>query len=294
MKVINTYDLKVSNPETFKQLATRDLLYVSYKCPQMDKVVNLLTHLNEIVFTLEGKKILHRGDKKWLMSKHKSIFVRKTAYTQELFPIMDGWEKWEVLAFYFPDDFIKKVYHEYRAHLPSQNLPPVPREPIISINVSETTRAFFYGLLPYFSQKVPPSENLLELKFKELVYNVLSDPENAGLLAYVKSLEGQQKPPIWEAMEHNFMYNLSIPQFAQLTGRSLSVFKRDFKAYYHTTPSRWLTQKRLEHARLLLETSNKSVSEVAFECGFENLSHLSRIFKEKYGVAPSQYRQHSD
>jgi len=293
MEVINTYDFTIAHPETFKQLATKDLLYVSYRCPQVDKYLKLLTHLNEIVFTLDGKKILHRDEKSWTMDKNRTLFVRKGAYTQELVPLIKGWEKWEVLAFYFPDDFLQKVYNEYRAHLAVNSLPSVSTDMIVEIHVSETTKAFFYGILPYFTQKVPPSENLLEQKFKELLYIILSDPKNAGLLAYVKNLEEQQKTPIWEVMEANFMYNLSIAQFAQLTGRSISAFKREFREYYQTTPGRWLTQKRLEYARLLLETSSKTVSEVAFDSGFENLSHLSRIFKERYGASASQYRQQS-
>lgn len=287
MDVTNSYHFTIAHPETFKQLGTKDLLFATYQCPQVDKFIKLLTHLNEIAFTLDGKKIIHQGGKSWNMTQDKALFVRKTAFTQEIVPDMRGWE---VLAFYFPDDFLRKVYQENRSYLPIGNLPTVPVDMLTEIHVNDTTRAFFYGIVPYFTQKIPPSENLLELKFKELLCNILSNPANAGLLAYARSLEGQNATPIWQVMETNFMYNLSLAQFAQLTGRSVSAFKREFKEYYQSTPGRWLTQKRLNYARLLLETSNRSVSEIVFDSGFENLSHLSRIFKERYGVSPQQYR----
>lgn len=162
---------------------------------------------------------------------------------------------------------------------------------LIEINVNDTTRAFFYGIVPYFTQTLPPAENLLELKFKELLFNILSDPANINLLAYVSSIADQLKTPLWEVMEANYMFNLTIPDFARLAQRSVAVFKREFYDYFHTTPGRWLTHKRLECAKQLLDRSKKNVSEIVFECGFENVSHFSRIFKENYGISPIQYRK---
>jgi transcriptional regulator GlxA family with amidase domain len=50
-------------------------------------------------------------------------------------------------------------------------------------------------------------------------------------------------------------------------------------------------QKRLMHARQLLRTTDKAVSDIAIECGFENNSHFSRLFKENYSISPLQYRK---
>ncbi len=91
--------------------------------------------------------------------------------------------------------------------------------------------------------------------------------------------------------EENFHSNLGLDEFARLCGRSLSAFKRDFEELYNTTPGRWLLNRRLQHARLLIGSSSLSVSEIAFECGFENNSHFSRAFKEHFGAAPVNFRQ---
>lgn len=159
---------------------------------------------------------------------------------------------------------------------------------LLEIHVNETTQAFFYSILPYFKQDNPPVEALLELKFRELLFNLFLDPANRALLAHANSLMHIDKVPIWQIMEANFMFNLSIPQFARMANRSASAFKKEFSDYYGTSPGKWLTQKRLEHARTLIETSTKSVSEIAFDSGFENLSHFSRIYKERYGLSPLQ------
>ena len=53
------------------------------------------------------------------------------------------------------------------------------------------------------------------------------------------------------------MFNLSVDEFARIAQRSVATFKREFSEYYHTTPGKWLTQKRLEYAKILLDTSKK-------------------------------------
>lgn len=97
--------------------------------------------------------------------------------------------------------------------------------------------------------------------------------------------------PIWEVMEGNYRYNLKLSDFAAIAQRSLSKFKRDFYDHYQTTPSKWLIKRRLEHAKLQLETTKLTVSENAYDCGFLNPSHFSRTFKENYHVTPSVFRQ---
>jgi transcriptional regulator GlxA family with amidase domain len=140
-------------------------------------------------------------------------------------------------------------------------------------------------------QQPAPSENLLELKFKELLFNIFSNPANKGLVAYANSLCDSHKPSLLEIMEANYTFNLSIAQFARLAQRSLAAFKREFAGYYQTTPGKWLLQKRLEYAEHLLETSNKNINEITDECGFENATHFSRVFKEKFGLSPLLYRK---
>ena len=285
-RVFNNYDETIADPVSFKQLAVKDALFLYYQCPQVDKHIQLFSHYNEIMFTLDGSRTMHHNGKSWTLTKHSCLLTRKTAYLQEL-PELVGWE---VLAFYFQDSFFRQVINEYHKYLPLKNLPEQPRDMLIEIHVNETIRAFFYSILPYFKQSVAPAEGLLELKFKELLFNIFLDPANAGLLAYANSLMHINKIPLWQIMEANYMFNLSIAQFAGMAHRSVSAFKKEFFEYYHDTPGKWLTQKRLEHAKTLLETSKKTISEVAFNSGFENLSHFSRIFKQKYGISPLQFQ----
>ena len=92
-------------------------------------------------------------------------------------------------------------------------------------------------------------------------------------------------------MEDNFCFNLKLEEFARLSTRSLSAFKRDFLRIYSSSAGKWLMERRLNHARHLLTNLGKTVAEAAFESGFENSSHFSRAFRQRFGISPVSIRK---
>lgn len=89
-------------------------------------------------------------------------------------------------------------------------------------------------------------------------------------------------------MNKSYMFNINIPRFAYLTGRSLSAFKRDFKTIFHETPSRWLVRKRLEEAYFLIVVKGKKPSDIYLDLGFETLQHFSFAFKKLFRMTPTE------
>jgi AraC-like DNA-binding protein len=90
-------------------------------------------------------------------------------------------------------------------------------------------------------------------------------------------------------MLSHFHYNIPVAEFAQLTGRSLAGFKRDFQKMFGMAPRQWLQEKRLLEARHLIEKKNKKPSAIYLDLGFETLSHFSHSFKKKFGKTPSEH-----
>ena len=287
--MLNLYETIKAHPEYFKQLTCRNLLFTQYDCPQTEARAGLFSQCNYIVYVLSGKRILHKPGRSWLMTEGVSVFGKKGGWVAEKGP-NDGWC---VMIFFIPDNYLKQFIKEYRASLPMSRLPAPPPEQIIALDVNNTTHSFFKSMLPYFTHQPPPPESLLELKFRELVFNILVNPANGGLLAYLNAMENQDLPPLEEIMETNYMHDLSLTDLAKLAHRSLVAFKREFKELYKITPGKWLVQKRLDCARLLLNTSQKLVNEVAYESGFKNTTHFNRVFKESCGVTPLQFRKQS-
>jgi AraC-like DNA-binding protein len=286
--MLNVYELIISQPEHFKQLRVKDLLFAHYHCPQTDDFMHIYTHYHLIVYTFSGERIIQRPERSVRLTEGKCAFIRKGAYGQQRREAAE----WCVLVFFMPDSYLRQFISEYRLRLPvSSAQAPALQEGVLDVQANETTRSFFYSMIPYFTQSVPPSEELLELKFRELIFNILSNPENGRLLGYLCGLSDDDRPSIQEVMEANYMYHLTLEEYAKIAHRSLASFKREFGQLYHTSPGKWLLQKRLQHARMLLESTRKAISDIAWESGFENISHFSKTFKEQFGSSPANYKK---
>lgn len=82
----------------------------------------------------------------------------------------------------------------------------------------------------------------------------------------------------------------SLKQIGLLHKTNQTKLKTEFKKAYGTTIHRFHNEKRLEHAAMLLKTTEQPIYEIAQQCGYKDLAHFSHKFKEKYHQAPSYYR----
>ncbi len=147
-------------------------------------------------------------------------------------------------------------------------------------------KGYFDSLMPYFDPAATlPQAPLADLKTKEAVELLLRlDPD---LKNFLFDFSEPYKIDLEAYMNKHYMFNVPTAQFAQLTGRSLASFKRDFEKVFQTSPGQWLQQKRLSEAHYLISQKGRKPSEVYLDVGFENLSHFSYSFKKAYGIAPS-------
>ena len=84
---------------------------------------------------------------------------------------------------------------------------------------------------------------------------------------------------------------LPVAELARRCGLSRSHFTRAFKASVGLPPHRWLMLFRIARARDRLETSADSIADIAFDCGFADQSHLTRVFHDVIGVSPAAWRR---
>ncbi|XP_073133461.1 uncharacterized protein [Henckelia pumila] len=282
----NLYESVLQHPNYHRQSSCNDSLITIFSCPaearlMKNKFSTLWTQFNYLFYVVEGKKIWHTSEGSYSIEAGNCVFVRKGAFVLEQFFDIG----FCLVLFFIPDDFICQT-------LGKKFNPPVKQSShrqVIRLNSSDTLAGFFHSMASYFSEAREPAHSLLELKFKELILTIADNPVNAELLSYFCTLVNEPGTAALERiMTDNFRYNLKIEEFAQLSNRSLSAFKRDFQAIFKTTPGKWLLEKRLFYAKSLLSiNSKKAVSDVAFESGFETLAHFSRAFKQRFGVTPS-------
>lgn len=285
---MDLYEAHISNPELFQQFSLKDTLFLHYTCPQQEKILQLYSKYIQFNFTLSGKRIIGQGNQRWVANTNKGLIVKKCAFLQEL---PDNYEGWDVLLFYLKDDYLRSVFEEFRPFLTIDDLPEPNQVMLEQFVIDDHIRNSYESFIPYITDNKTLPDSVFESKFKELLFNIFSHPENKHILAYILRIVERSQTPLWEVMEANYMYDLKIRDFANIANRSLSTFKREFKKYYKTTPGKWLIDRRLKRAENMLQSGNKSINEVSFDCGFKNSSHFSRVFKEKFKISPSDFQK---
>lgn len=133
-------------------------------------------------------------------------------------------------------------------------------------------------------------------QFLTILYE-LSRCENARTLAsssYAKVTVEDDSRRILKVKNYiskNYMDELRLPELASLAGMSSSAFSRFFKLHTGRNISEYIIDLRLGYAARMLVDTAKSISEIGFDCGFNNLSNFNRIFKKKKGCSPSEFRE---
>ncbi len=79
--------------------------------------------------------------------------------------------------------------------------------------------------------------------------------------------------------------------FLKLAGRGREHTARSMQKYLGVSPTDYVNRIRMEHAAHLLEMSNRSILEIAGDCGTENLSHFYKLFREVHQATPRAYRE---
>ncbi len=85
--------------------------------------------------------------------------------------------------------------------------------------------------------------------------------------------------------------DISLEELARLSYMNNTYFLRQFRNYYQITPRQYLIKRRMESARIYLETNKTiSITEICSMVGYSDLSSFSKLFKQYYSLSPEQYR----
>ena len=85
-------------------------------------------------------------------------------------------------------------------------------------------------------------------------------------------------------------YATGIPEIAAHVHLSEAYFKSKFKRELGVTPRRYLIDKIMEKAKRDLSSTDRSVTEIAFDYGFSSSSYFSSVFRQETGLTPRAYR----
>lgn len=138
-------------------------------------------------------------------------------------------------------------------------------------------------------------EIAFELELKSLLFHFFSILYKYDLIVKSKSaiLSNDVTIKIKNILNYiqkNYMYELSIKDIASTCNFSEYHFMRFFKKHIGMTCIEYINTYRLEVASKLLDTTAKSIMDISFEVGFNNVSYFNKIFKNRYQLTPKEFR----
>lgn len=89
----------------------------------------------------------------------------------------------------------------------------------------------------------------------------------------------------------NYMDEIRLTTLAEIAGMSPSAFSRFFKLHTGRNLSEYIIEMRLGYASRMLVDTAKSIAEISYQSGFNNLSNFNRIFRKRKGCSPSEFRE---
>lgn len=133
------------------------------------------------------------------------------------------------------------------------------------------------------------------LKFLYILYELSVSGDSRVLASSsfahsAKSTESRRVQKVKQYIDDNYSKPLKLAELADLVGMSPVAFSRFFRRRTDRTLSDYIVDIRLGHAARMLVDTTKNVSEICYECGFNNLSNFNRTFKAKRNYTPREFR----
>ena len=256
------------------------VIFYSYLSFERKEKVCLWNH-HTLIMQVSGQLILETSGQNISMTGGELLLIGKNQLgTLTKTPGPGG--NYETIVISLQEDLLRRIVLEEKFEADRKYMGPL--NTLIPLN--EFLQGYFQSIVPYArSSGAAMTDEMGILKVKEGVkLLLLALPE---LRNFLFDFSEPSKIDLEKFMLNNFHFNVPIEKFAQLTGRSLAAFKRDFLKTFGVPPRHWLQDKRLKEAKHLIETKHQKPSAIYLDLGFESLSHFSYSFKKKFGIAPT-------
>lgn len=137
-------------------------------------------------------------------------------------------------------------------------------------------------------------ENGYDLNVIGFLWQLLGAFVSEPVLSAGEQINKSQRQKLKDVLGYirkNIDKNITLEELADVSGMSPRYFCRVFKSMTGRTPIEYVNYYRVETACQMLITTGESVTDIALNCGFNDMSYFSKIFKKLKGVSPSKFRQ---
>lgn len=239
-------------------------IYKSYEYKRLCTIID-----GEKKVKINGSKdIIYNSNQYLILPPHSSIEMEINKPTKALvFEISDK----------LIDDVIKNIDYDLDS---SKNKP-------IDYLLQDKTKSLsdpIKKIIDLSSTKEYKKEFLIDLYAQEMMFKLITNTKTNKIIT-----ENFNNPInlSTKIMKEKFKEKITISDIASELNMSVANFSSKFKKIMNMSPNDYLTDIKLQEAKKLLR--DKNVTEVAYDLGYENISHFILLFKRKFGLTPKQY-----
>ncbi|KAA3633868.1 MAG: AraC family transcriptional regulator [Bacteroidetes bacterium] len=234
-----------------------------------------------ISIVMQGQqRILEDSGKILTINPGEIGIIRKGLYTvTDILPKEKNFQSYHI---FLSEQALREVLNTYGISSNQEN-----GQGLLKFQAPDLIKEYFI-FLKTINPATAYSYQIFTLKIMEFFGLLIN--ENPSVAKQLAGLLHQPFKNLQAFMEDHFSKPLSIKDYASLTGRSESTFRREFKLKYGIAPRKWIINKRMEMAKKLLEDADFNVNEVAMEVGYDNVSHFIKAYKNVFGETPGNHQ----
>jgi len=274
----------ITLPDELNLNSSSSIEVYNYESTQEISKQEILLNKNTFSFLQEGTKEVFFDNSSYAIDNSQFLLMKSghCLMTEKLSNVAANYRS---TLFFFSNEDVLKFIRKFE-------LNPTDTGKLYStysFNYDSFIKRFADSLLDISQLSNSIQKNILDAKFEEIMLYLIEFKGVEFLYSFISN-SGDQSQKFIQTIESNQLNKLTVKELSFLSNMSISKFKREFEKHFHSSPSKWFQEKRLEHAALLLKNNSKRPSDIYEETGYENLSNFIQAFKVKFGVTPKQYQ----
>ena len=233
-------------------------------------------HWHQILYSAGGSGIL-KYDNTAIVINEGDFFFLPAGYPHEYYTENSEWNvRWVAFDGYACAHILSQLSMTAPVIISPQNGSPLPRLYSKMFTVLKTDRAYCdYSCSGYIYAYILEFHKLMDTKANK------QRNDRSRLLA-----------PVLDYIDENYRSDFPLTVLAELAGVTPQHLCRVFKDSMNMRPNEYLTQRRLQEAKRLLQRNELSVAEIAARSGFPDAGYFSTVFRKHEGISPIEYKKH--
>ncbi|EFQ9566471.1 helix-turn-helix transcriptional regulator, partial [Campylobacter jejuni] len=256
-------DLKQLKGVNYKKIKSCTFAKYTQTDTSHSTFVNVGSHL--LTFVRKGYKILHTASKDYKINSYETLFLKAGSYTLSNVGLSKG--VYEAYLFFFDNAFLIELIYKYKDFFKLDQ--KFQNYEIFWVKNDKILQGILESFSPHFEENTQILDPIVSLKFEEIFLHLLLN-KNIYFISFLSGILKEFRLDLSQLFEYCGREFLSVNEMSNFAKLDLATFSKEFKKCFGQSPKKWLDEKRLQKAKILLKFSKKNINEIANECAFSS------------------------